>query len=180
MKIHSFCGNTTIATSHVTDNSLWSERRVRSTRFRVKFVPISRKGWYRLTFTLKRAKMPPLRQKSDFFTLLHFLGEYVHPSNCHSKHENLLTVASLEIGPCCAFPHLMRWAQIDILSLTMFWNSRSWHLKTVYTIGNCQTPVFSLGVSQHMHKITNLWKFELDRSSELQDNYEKKNTLVCI
>ena len=29
-------------------------------------------------------------------------------------------------------------------------------LKAVDTIGNCQRPVFSLGVSQHMHKITNL------------------------
>ena len=29
-------------------------------------------------------------------------------------------------------------------------------LKAVDTIGNCQTPVFLLGVSQHMHKITNL------------------------
>ena len=29
-------------------------------------------------------------------------------------------------------------------------------LKTVDTIGNCQRPVFSLGVYQHMHKITNL------------------------
>ena len=27
-------------------------------------------------------------------------------------------------------------------------------LKPVDTIGNCQRPVFSLGVSQHMHKIT--------------------------
>ena len=25
------------------------------------------------------------------------------------------------------------------------------------TFGNCQRPVFSLGVSQHGHKITNLW-----------------------
>ena len=46
------------------------------------------------------------------------------------------------------------------------------------TIGNCQRPVFSLGVSQHMHKITNLWKFELDWSSELRDNYERKK-LTC-
>ena len=52
-------------------------------------------------------------------------------------------------------------------------------LKTVDTIGNCQRPVFSLGVSQHMHKITNLWKFELNRSSKLRDNYERrKNILV--
>ena len=29
-------------------------------------------------------------------------------------------------------------------------------LKTLDTIGNCQRPVYSLGVSQHMHKITNL------------------------
>ena len=29
-------------------------------------------------------------------------------------------------------------------------------LKGRYTIGNCQRPVFSLRVSQHMHKITNL------------------------
>ena len=30
------------------------------------------------------------------------------------------------------------------------------YLKPVDTIGNCQRPVFSLAVSQHMHKITNL------------------------
>ena len=29
-------------------------------------------------------------------------------------------------------------------------------LKALDTIGNCQRPVFSLGVSQHMHIITNL------------------------
>ena len=29
-------------------------------------------------------------------------------------------------------------------------------LKTLDTIGNCHRPVFSLGVYQHMHKITNL------------------------
>ena len=49
-------------------------------------------------------------------------------------------------------------------------------LKTVDTIGNCQTPVFSLGVAQH-NKITNLWTFELTRSSKLRDNNEKKTTL---
>ena len=34
--------------------------------------------------------------------------------------------------------------------------SDSSFLKTLGTIGNCQRPVFSLGVSQHMHNITNL------------------------
>ena len=61
--------------------------------------------------------------------------------------------------------------------------NRSPALKTLDTIGNCQRPVFSLGVSQHMHKITNLWKFELDWSSKLRDNYERKkhpcHTKLC-
>ena len=30
------------------------------------------------------------------------------------------------------------------------------YLKTVDTVGNCERPVFSLRVSQHMHKIINL------------------------
>ena len=47
-------------------------------------------------------------------------------------------------------------------------------LKTVDTIGNCQRPVFSLAVPEYMHKITNLWKFELNRSSKLRDNNERK------
>ena len=51
-------------------------------------------------------------------------------------------------------------------------------LKAVDTIGNCQRLAFTVGVSQHMHKITHLWKFELNRSSNLRDNNEEKNTLV--
>ena len=47
---------------------------------------------------------------------------------------------------------------------------------------NCQRPVwnwvFSLAVSQHACKITNLWKFEHKWSSKLRDNSERKNTLV--
>ena len=46
-------------------------------------------------------------------------------------------------------------------------------LKAVDTIGNCQRLAFTVGVSQHMHKITNLWKFELNRPSHLQDNNER-------
>ena len=33
---------------------------------------------------------------------------------------------------------------------------RIWYLKTLDTIGYCQRSVFSLGVSQHMPKLTNL------------------------
>ena len=47
-------------------------------------------------------------------------------------------------------------------------------LKTLDTFGNGETPVFTVGVSQHMHKITNLWKCELSRSSELRDFNERK------
>ena len=46
------------------------------------------------------------------------------------------------------------------------------------TIGNCQRQVSSLGVSKHMHTLTNLWKFELNWSSKLRDMNEIKNTLV--
>ena len=52
-------------------------------------------------------------------------------------------------------------------------------LKTLYTFGNCQRPVFLIiGVSQHLHKITNMWKFGLNWSSKLWDNKGRKNTLV--
>ena len=51
----------------------------------------------------------------------------------------------------------------------------SFPLKAVDTIGNCQRLAFVVGVSQHMHKITHLWKFELNRSPNLQDNNERKN-----
>ena len=47
-------------------------------------------------------------------------------------------------------------------------------LKERYGFGNCQRPVFSLGVSQHKHKITNLWKFGLNWSSKLRENDERK------
>ena len=40
--------------------------------------------------------------------------------------------------------------------------------------GNCQRLAFTVGVSQHMHKQTNLWKFELNRSSKLRDNNERR------
>ena len=50
-------------------------------------------------------------------------------------------------------------------------------LDSLDTIGNCKRPVFSHGVSQHMYKKTNLWKFELNWSSKLRDNNKRKNTL---
>ena len=58
---------------------------------------------------------------------------------------------------------------------TNLWNTLKC-LKTVDTFGDFQRPVFSLAVSQHMHKITILWKFELNWSSKLRDNNERKKT----
>ena len=50
--------------------------------------------------------------------------------------------------------------------------SFDWMLyKTLDTFGNCQRPVFSLSVSQHVLKITNLWTFELNLSSKLRDTW---------
>ena len=47
----------------------------------------------------------------------------------------------------------------------------------------CQIPVFSLGVSQHNHKITNLLKYKLNQSSKLRDNERKtplSHEVVCF
>ena len=52
-------------------------------------------------------------------------------------------------------------------------------LKAVDTIGNCQRLASTVGVSQRMHKITNLQKFELNRSSNLRDNNESKKKHSC-
>ena len=53
-------------------------------------------------------------------------------------------------------------------------------LKAVDPNGNCQRLAFTVGVSQHMHKITYLWKFKVNWLSKLQDNNERKNTLVTL
>ena len=51
-------------------------------------------------------------------------------------------------------------------------------LKAVDTIGNCQRLAFTVGVSQHMHKISNLWKFEHNLSSSCEITMKEKNILV--
>ena len=66
---------------------------------------------------------------------------------------------------------------------TLFLFHWSCLLKAVDTICSCQRLAFTVCVSQHSHKITNLWKFELDWSLELRDNYERKkrpcHTKLC-
>ena len=53
-----------------------------------------------------------------------------------------------------------------------------WILKGRYTFSNCRRAVFSVSVSQHKHKKTSLWNCELNCSSELRENDDRKNTLV--
>ena len=69
---------------------------------------------------------------------------------------------------------------LDQISPTsVIFNGFSLIKDTGHYIGNCQRPVFSLSVSQHMHKITNLLKkLWLSWSSKLRDNNGRKNTLV--
>ena len=62
--------------------------------------------------------------------------------------------------------------------LSHLWTETKLALKTLDTFGVCQRPVFSLSVSQHMHEITSLWKFGLNRSTKLRENDERNNTLV--
>ena len=49
--------------------------------------------------------------------------------------------------------------------------------KTLHTFGNCQRPVFSLGVSQHNAQ-NNRPVIELNLSSKLRDNIEKKKKIA--
>ena len=70
---------------------------------------------------------------------------------------------------------LLIFKTVMIKSVPLF--SEPEYSKKLDTIGNCQRPVFSLCVSQHMHKVTNLRIFELNWSSNLRENNERKNTL---
>ena len=45
--------------------------------------------------------------------------------------------------------------------VSMNYSVSSFAFKALNTFGSCQRQVFSLGISQYMHKVTNLWKFKL-------------------
>ena len=93
------------------------------------------------------------------------------PLKCYSRNLPFPQKGALYQGEKAFMPEKFQEFRNYIIKSHMF-------LKTVDTIGNCQRPVFSFGVSQHVHKITNLWKFELNWWSKLRDNNEIKNTLV--
>ena len=71
------------------------------------------------------------------------------------------------------------WHDSGLLYTAIIYTVTFNYLKTLDTIGYCQKPVSSLGVSQHMHTNTKPVKdFELNWSSKLRDNHERKNTPV--
>ena len=76
---------------------------------------------------------------------------------------------------------LDHWGCQKVLQLPLhvpyIWDETS-SLKAMDTIGNCQKLAFTVGISQHMQKITNLWNFELNRSTKLRDNNERRKNLV--
>ena len=66
------------------------------------------------------------------------------------------------------------------MHVRIYTNWGNWSLKTD-TFRNCQRPVFSLGVSQYVICITNLWKIELHLNwlTKFKKIMEEKNTLVA-
>ena len=64
------------------------------------------------------------------------------------------------------------------------WKSARCARPQPFIICNCQRPVFSLGESQYMHKVTNLWKFQLKLVGSCEILMKIKNPLshkvVCF
>ena len=80
---------------------------------------------------------------------------------------------SCQLYQSCIAPLLVPFASSSISKIYIIIKRETHFIQRHWsTFGNCQRPVFSLGVSQQMHKITNIW------SSKLQDNNGRKNTLV--
>ena len=74
---------------------------------------------------------------------------------------------------------------MDTIALPQTSISNFHHAKfQILPIGNCQKPLFTLAIFQHMQDITNMWKFELNQSSKLRDNVKEKTPLshevVCF
>ena len=93
--------------------------------------------------------------------------------NCSTNHSTNCRCSPFQYVPMNMWEFVPHNSTVGILVV-----EGSHDLKDMNTSGNCQRLVFTLVVSQHMHKITNLSKFELNRSSKLRDNNERKNTLV--
>ena len=51
---------------------------------------------------------------------------------------------------------------------------RGYNLKALHTFSNCQRPVFSCGVSQHMHRTVHLWQFDSIGCRFWRDNNGRK------
>ena len=95
-------------------------------------------------------------------------------NQCH-KYRIIIKYLDLEVALTTEWFH-RHFMQASKLKLPFtFWDE---YLKTLYTFGNSQRPVFSLGVSHHQHKTTSLWQLGLNWSSKLQENDERKTPLL--
>ena len=79
------------------------------------------------------------------------ISMYVPSAKAHRVYSSLGAIFKHEAAP---------FAWSDEIKSAMQRHCISCSFKGTGHFGNCQRPVFSLGVSQHMHKITNLWKFD--------------------
>ena len=111
--------------------------------------------------------------------------KFVQQGCCFSHHFLATSMTNLHVAQI--FTGLLFFAYVGIHQVRRLvfdnYQTCTFPLKAVDTIGSCQRLAFTVGVSQHMHKITNLWKFELNRSSKLGDNNEKRkhpgHTKLC-
>ena len=79
---------------------------------------------------------------------------------------------------------IQEWEDENQQFLILVWQIMKFMLETVFRwnislYDNCQRPVFSPGVSQHMHKIINLSKFSLIGRRSCENKNGRKNTPVA-
>ena len=77
---------------------------------------------------------------------------------------------------------IQEWEDENQQFLILVWQIMKFMLETVFRwnislYDNCQRPVFSPGVSQHMHKIINLSKFSLIGRRSCENKNERKTPL---
>ena len=121
--------------------------------------------------------------EKDVFSLSFVVGKHILQPHCKQKTSN-----SVNNQVLASERHLYIIAWQDLVQF--YYNG--WHLiaacsrvkpsvilRDSDTFGiNCQRPaVFALGVPT-LHKVTQLWKFEVHWSSKLRENNGRKKTLV--
>ena len=122
---------------------------------------------------LQLQKVGNFVELSKYYVVNLIFSPCVEWSKCYYSYNVMAFVLIASVQSAHTFTHAKNeWLDKNFWIINSI-NSAGLKLKTLDTIGNCQRPVFSLGVSQHLHKTTNLCKFELDLSSKLRNNNER-------